>query len=119
MYLNKNSFIISSGDLLRVNDDLNNVFLRYERFERYRTGQAGQVSTPVSEPTTHDSLPPAYDQVISIWLFRVSSCFIRFQELVFVAHSQVLYWLQPLLSQADFLSVLHVWILLHVFCGIA
>jgi hypothetical protein len=52
-----------TNDLLRVNDHLNNVFLRYERFERYRTGQAGQTSTPLSEAIPQDSLPPSYDQL--------------------------------------------------------
>ncbi|XP_067673322.1 target of Myb1 membrane trafficking protein-like isoform X2 [Haliotis asinina] len=59
-----------TNELLRVNDDMNNVFLRYERFERYRTGQAGTpdqapaetVATSVA-PASNDHLPPSYDQV--------------------------------------------------------
>ncbi|XP_029658023.1 target of Myb protein 1 isoform X2 [Octopus sinensis] len=55
-----------TSELLRVNDDLNNVFLRYERFERFRAGQTGSQTTDASNtpPVTQDSyLPPSYEQV--------------------------------------------------------
>ncbi|XP_066120536.1 TOM1-like protein 2 isoform X9 [Saccopteryx bilineata] len=44
-------------ELLRVNDDLNNVFLRYERFERYRSGRLVQnASNGVLSEVTEDNL---------------------------------------------------------------
>ncbi|XP_067317353.1 TOM1-like protein 2 isoform X5 [Anolis sagrei] len=44
-------------ELLHVNDDLNNVFLRYERFERYRLGRSAQnASNGVLSEVTEDNL---------------------------------------------------------------
>ncbi|XP_056359198.1 TOM1-like protein 2 isoform X1 [Oenanthe melanoleuca] len=44
-------------ELLHVNDDLNNVFLRYERFERYRSGRSTQnASNGVLNEVTEDNL---------------------------------------------------------------
>uniref|UniRef100_A0A1A8JZB3 Target of myb1-like 2 (Chicken) n=1 Tax=Nothobranchius kuhntae TaxID=321403 RepID=A0A1A8JZB3_NOTKU len=38
-------------ELLHANDDLNNVFLRYERYERYRSGRAAKNSGLLSDAT--------------------------------------------------------------------
>uniref|UniRef100_A0A1A8PBE0 Target of myb1-like 2 (Chicken) n=1 Tax=Nothobranchius pienaari TaxID=704102 RepID=A0A1A8PBE0_9TELE len=44
-------------ELLHANDDLNNVFLRYERYERYRSGRAAKNSgTELLSDATEDNL---------------------------------------------------------------
>ncbi|XP_047465188.1 TOM1-like protein 2 isoform X2 [Mugil cephalus] len=45
-------------ELLHVNDDLNNIFLRYERYERFRTGRssAQTVNNGVLSEATEDNL---------------------------------------------------------------
>ncbi|XP_064595280.1 target of Myb1 membrane trafficking protein-like [Liolophura sinensis] len=55
-------------ELLRINDDMNNIFLRYERFDRRRTGQSGttpgdQVSEEDATSTALHPPPPSYDQL--------------------------------------------------------
>ncbi|XP_076856394.1 TOM1-like protein 2 isoform X2 [Brachyhypopomus gauderio] len=44
-------------ELLHVNDDLNNIFLRYERYERFRSGRAAHgVNNGVLSEATEDNL---------------------------------------------------------------
>ncbi|XP_056107614.1 TOM1-like protein 2 isoform X3 [Rhinichthys klamathensis goyatoka] len=43
-------------ELLHANDDLNNIFLRYERYERYRLGRTAQNNGVLNEASEEDNL---------------------------------------------------------------
>uniref|UniRef100_A0A8C1T8D3 Target of myb1 like 2 membrane trafficking protein n=1 Tax=Cyprinus carpio TaxID=7962 RepID=A0A8C1T8D3_CYPCA len=64
-------------ELLHVNDDLNNIFLRYERYERFRSGRTAQgINNGVLNEATEDNLidlGPGSPAVVSPRIIRSAS----------------------------------------------
>ncbi len=66
------SHVLTAGELLRVNDDLLNAFVRYDRFERQRKSQGGG-ATPDDEQLS--APPPTYENfatLVSVTFVSVS-----------------------------------------------
>ncbi len=70
-------------ELLRINDDLNNVFLRYDRFERLRSGQAGDAAGTEAPPAvsyspvwTYRDIPTVYATLHKIHTVTVHSIYV-------------------------------------------
>uniref|UniRef100_A0A672Q2P5 Target of myb1 like 2 membrane trafficking protein n=1 Tax=Sinocyclocheilus grahami TaxID=75366 RepID=A0A672Q2P5_SINGR len=64
-------------ELLHINDDLNNIFLRYERYERFRSGRTAQgINNGVLNEATEDNLidlGPGSPAVVSPRIIRSAS----------------------------------------------